>query len=265
LSNGIRTFAGESTLSASEIRVLGCLLEKQRTTPEQYPLTLNGLRLACNQSTNRDPVLDYDDSVLREALSRLERRGLVRLASGPGSRAPKYRHLLADALPMGDGERALMCALMLRGPQTPGELKQRTERMHSFRDLASVGAALEGLRERGLVKSLGRRPGQKEDRFRELLGEDGAGDREPPPDSDVVAKFVPPDSEGSAAPPTADATAASTSATGLDTPPTVSGARADGDGVSAHAFAQLSERVERLEGKLARLLEQRRAADGGGA
>lgn len=156
-------------LSASEIRVLGCLLEKQRTTPDQYPLTLNGLRLACNQSTNREPVVDYDDATLRDALHRLERRGYARLASGAGSRAPKYRHLLAEALPMGDDERAVMCVLMLRGAQTPGELKQRTERVHPFADLTAVHETLERLMERDLVERLPRRPGQKEERYAQLL------------------------------------------------------------------------------------------------
>ena len=123
-------------LSASEIRVLGCLLEKQRTTPDAYPLSLNALRLACNQSTNRDPVVEYDDAIIRDALHRLERRGYTRLASGAGSRTAKYRHLLAEALPMDSAEQAIICVLMLRGAQTPGELKQRTERMHAFADLA---------------------------------------------------------------------------------------------------------------------------------
>ncbi len=160
-------------LSASETRVLGCLLEKQRTTPDAYPLSLNALRLACNQSTNRDPVVDYDDAVIRDALHRLERRGYARLASGAGSRAPKYRHLLAEALPMGDDEQAVMCVLMLRGAQTPGELKQRTERMHAFGDLAAVHATLARLIERELVARLERRPGHKEERYAQLLqGED---------------------------------------------------------------------------------------------
>jgi hypothetical protein len=158
-------------LSASEIRVLGCLLEKQRTTPDQYPLSLNALRLACNQSTNRDPVVDYDDAVLRDALHRLERRGYTRLASGAGSRAPKYRHLLAEALPMAQDEQAVMSVLMLRGPQTPGELKQRAERMNSFADLGAVHATLERLIARELVGCLGRRPGQKEDRYAQLLAD----------------------------------------------------------------------------------------------
>jgi uncharacterized protein YceH (UPF0502 family) len=154
-------------LSAPEARVLGCLLEKQRTTPDAYPLSLNALRLACNQSTNRDPVVDYDDEVIRDALHRLERRGFTRLASG--RRAPKYRHLLADALPMDEDEQAIVCVLILRGPQTPGELKQRTERMHPFADLEAVHDALERLIARGLVARLERRPGQKEERYAQLL------------------------------------------------------------------------------------------------
>jgi uncharacterized protein len=156
-------------LSASETRVLGCLLEKQRTTPNGYPLSLNALRLACNQTTNRDPIVEYDDAVLRDALHRLERRGFARLASGSGSRAAKYRHLLEQALPMDAQEQALMCVLMLRGPQTPGELKQRTERMYVFDDPADVREALARLIERELVMGLGRRPGQKEERFAQLL------------------------------------------------------------------------------------------------
>ena len=156
-------------LSMTETRVLGCLLEKQRTTPDAYPLSLNALRLACNQSTNRDPVLDYDDAVIRDALHRLERRGYTRLASGAGSRAPKYRHLLADALPMSSAEQAVICVLMLRGPQTPGELKQRTERMHAFGDLAGVHETLGALIERELVQRLERRPGHKEERYGQLL------------------------------------------------------------------------------------------------
>ena len=157
--------------------MLGCLLEKQRTTPDAYPLSLNALRLACNQSTNRDPIVDYDEAVVRDALHRLERRGFTRLASGAGSRAAKYRHLLEEALPMEPGEQALMCALMLRGSQTPGELKQRTERMHVFADLSAVRATLERLIERELVVREDRRPGQKEERYTHLLSGD-AGERD---------------------------------------------------------------------------------------
>ncbi len=156
-------------LSPSETRVLGCLLEKQRTTPDMYPLTLNALRLACNQPTNRDPVIDYDLEAIRDALHRLERRGFTRLASGRGSRSPKYRHLLAEALPMSSDEQAIMCVLMLRGAQTPGELKQRAERMHPFAELSAVHDTLARLTERELVVCLQRRPGQKEERYRQLL------------------------------------------------------------------------------------------------
>jgi uncharacterized protein YceH (UPF0502 family) len=162
--------AARLELSAEQIRVLGCLLEKQRTTPDAYPLSLNALRLACNQSTAREPVVDYDEATLRDALHRLERRGLTRLASGAGSRAAKYRHLLAERLPMDRAEEAVMCVLMLRGPQTPGELKQRTERIHAFTDLAELQQTLDRLLERGLAERLQRRPGQKEERYRELLG-----------------------------------------------------------------------------------------------
>src|ERR1700691_2394119 len=170
-------------LSAAEIRVLGCLLEKQRTTPDHYPLSLNSLRLACNQATNREPVVDYDDAILRDALHRLERRGYVRLAGA--SRAAKYRHLLSEALPMSSAEQAIMCVLMLRGPQTPGELKQRGERIHAFAGLDEVHETLAALIGRDLVAQLGRRPGQKEDRYTQLLGDSGS------PNGSAVAMVTP--------------------------------------------------------------------------
>ncbi len=119
-------------LDAAEIRALGCLLEKQRTTPDTYPLTLNALRLACNQATNRDPVLDLDEATVRAAAQKLGQRGFSRMASGHGSRSPKYRHLLEEALTVSRAGRALLCVLMLRGPQTPGELKGRVERLQDF-------------------------------------------------------------------------------------------------------------------------------------
>jgi uncharacterized protein len=159
-------------LTAVEIRVLGCLMEKQRTTPDVYPLTLNALRLACNQSTNRDPVVRYDEETVREALRRLQRHGLARFTGAQSSRSSKYRHLLEEALPMGADEHAVMCVLMLRGAQTPGELKQRSERMHPFEDLPALNETLERLIERNLVARLSRRPGQKEERYVELLGGD---------------------------------------------------------------------------------------------
>lgn len=163
---------------AVEIRVLGCLIEKQRTTPDVYPLSLNSLRLACNQATNRDPVVDYDEQTVVEALRRLALRGWTRLASGAGSRARKYRHLLDDAFGLDDAEVALLAVLMLRGPQTPGELKQRGQRLHDFVDLGAVQETLDRLVERGQVTRHERRPGQKEDRYEQLLGPTGtsAGD-----------------------------------------------------------------------------------------
>ncbi|HEX5762302.1 MAG TPA: YceH family protein [Solirubrobacterales bacterium] len=157
---------------AVEIRVVGCLLEKQRTTPDAYPLSLNALRVACNQATNRDPVVEYDEATVVEALRRLALRGWTRLASGAGSRARKYRHLLNEALGLDDAELSLLAVLMLRGAQTPGELKQRTERLHGFPSLAAVHETLEGLIEKGQVERLPRRPGQKEERYRHLLGSD---------------------------------------------------------------------------------------------
>jgi uncharacterized protein YceH (UPF0502 family) len=155
---------------AVEIRVVGCLIEKQRTTPDAYPLSLNSLRIACNQSTNRDPVVDYDEATVSEALRRLALRGWTRLTSGAGSRARKYRQLMAEALGVDDGELALLGVLMLRGTQTPGELKQRSERLHAFADLATVLTTLDGLVERGYVARHERRPGQKELRYEQLLG-----------------------------------------------------------------------------------------------
>ncbi|HET7484331.1 MAG TPA: YceH family protein [Solirubrobacterales bacterium] len=165
---------------AVEIRVLGCLVEKQRTTPDAYPLSLNALRLACNQSTNRDPVVDYDEKAVVEALHRLALRGWTRLASGAGSRARKYRHLLNDAFGLDDEEISLLAVLMLRGPQTPGELKQRGHRLHDFPDLAAVQATLDRLVERGHVARHERQPGQKEDRYEQLLGGDSGEPASPP-------------------------------------------------------------------------------------
>lgn len=183
---------------AVEIRVVGCLVEKQRTTPDAYPLSLNALRLACNQSTNRDPVVDYDEATVVEALRRLAQRGWTRLSSGAGSRARKYRHLLPEALGIADDELALLTVLMLRGPQTPGELKQRSERLFSFPDLGAVQEALERLIERELVVRQPRRPGQKEERYEQVLGGTETAVSEEP----LVAESQPTDAT---APPAPDA------------------------------------------------------------
>lgn len=171
---------------AVEIRVLGCLIEKQRTTPDAYPLSLNALRAACNQSTNRDPVVEYDEGTIRAALGKLDRRGWTRLASGPGSRAVKFRHLLNDALGLSEAQLSMLAVLMLRGPQTPGELKGRTERLQPFESLADVHRTLDELIERELVARLPRRSGQKEERYQQLLG----GVETEPPADDLAARVA---------------------------------------------------------------------------
>src|SRR4051812_791999 len=153
-----------------ELRVLGCLIEKQRTTPDQYPLSLNALRLACNQSTNREPVVDYDEATIRAALDRLGNRGWTRLTSGPGSRAAKFRHLLDTALGLSAPELALLALLMLRRAQTVGELRTRSERLHSFASTVEVEETLNVLAEREVVARLPRRAGEREERWAQLLG-----------------------------------------------------------------------------------------------
>ena len=228
------------SLTAAETRVLGCLLEKQRTTPDVYPLSLNSLRLACNQSTNREPVVDYDETTIREALHRLERRGIVRLAGA--SRAAKYRHLLAEALPMDEGEQAVVCVLMLRGPQTPGELKQRTERMHSFPELGSVQGTLERLIERELVQRLDRRPGQKEERYLQLLEQERGAETGTAQSPAAVPSVVP-----AGISPSAHASAEPSSMT---------------SGSGGSPIEDLYERVERLEREVAELRAQTRDAVG---
>jgi uncharacterized protein YceH (UPF0502 family) len=175
---------------AVEIRVLGCLIEKQRTTPDAYPLSLNSLRLACNQATNRDPVVAYEEREIKAALDRMANRGWTRFASGASSRALKYRHLLDEALQLSGPELSLLGVLMLRGAQTVGELKQRSERLHSFESIAEVAQTLDVLAQRELVERLERRPGQKEERWRQLLGADSSEEalqpvaQEPQPRSD---------------------------------------------------------------------------------
>jgi uncharacterized protein YceH (UPF0502 family) len=172
-----------------ELRVLGCLIEKQRTTPDVYPLSLNSLRLACNQTTNRDPVVSYDEETIRSALDRLSHRGWVRLASGPGSRAVKFRHLFDEALGLSAAQISVLCVLTLRGAQTPGELKQRTERLHPIASLADVESTLSELIERELVVRLPRRPGQKEQRYAHALGEDAVAERPAASLADRVARL----------------------------------------------------------------------------
>jgi len=209
-------------LDPVELRVLGCLIEKQRTTPDQYPLSLNALRLACNQTTNRDPVVHYDETTIREALHRLSQRRFTRLASGHSSRAHKFRHLLDEALALDPGQLAVLAVLMLRGAQTPGELKQRTDRMQGFADLDAVHAVLDELIEREYAARIERRPGQKEERYRHRLSDEAAD--APPLEPMATTAAVAP----------------------LPAPPAPS-APADGAG---------AERLDRLEAEVAELREE---------
>ena len=208
-------------------------IRDRRTTPDTYPLTLNALRAACNQSTNRDPVVAYDDATVRDAMTRLSRRRWARLTSGAGSRAPKFRHLLDEALTRAADEQAVLCVLMLRGPQTPGELKQRSDRLHPFADLSAVHETLDRLTERGLVAELARRPGQKEQRYAHRLSDEDADD---PP---VAASPSP------AAPPAP--------APGRPMPPAPE---------VQHVEIPLEERVARLEEQLVQLRAELRALRG---
>ncbi len=217
-------------LTPVEQRVLGCLIEKRCTTPDQYPLSLNALRLACNQSTNRDPVTSYDEGTVREAAQRLSLYGLARLASGHGSRATKYRHLAEDVLGLGREELAVLTVLLLRGPQTPGELKARTERLAPLGSLADVEGILTALSQREYVRRLGRRPGQKEDRFEHLLG--GSADR----DGGPVPAFV------EAATPVPVAMPVAQPVAGAQQTPT-----------PAESNGELTERVAALEAEVAAL------------
>jgi len=162
----------EFELDAVETRVLGALMEKEAATPEYYPLSLNALVNACNQKSNRDPVVSYDDETVEDALDRLRAKGLAARISGPDMRVPKHAHRLSEVFNLGRRESAVLCVLMLRGPQTPGELRARTERMYHFEDLPAVEACLNRLAEwesGPLVRKLPRQPGFKEARYAQLL------------------------------------------------------------------------------------------------
>lgn len=186
-------------LSTEALRVLGTLIEKERATPQNYPLTANALRLGCNQSSNRFPVVDYDDDLIERTVTGLKQQGLLRFVFSSSNRATKYRHVLDEAWRLADDELAVLCVLFLRGPQTIGEIKGRTERLHPFADLAEVQSTLERLarREPSLVRRLDRQPGQKDSRWVQLAGVDAGAEsapsahRSPAPtaaaDSDAVA------------------------------------------------------------------------------
>ncbi len=165
-------------LDADEVRVLGALLEKEVTTPEYYPLSLNALLNACNQKSNRDPVVHFDENTVERALYTLRDKGLLLNITGAGSRVPKYGHRLSEKLNLGRRELAILCELMLRGPQTLGELRTRAERMHSFGDTSEVESVLDRMPE--LVTRLPRRPGEKEARYAHLLSGPPAAIEEPP-------------------------------------------------------------------------------------
>ena len=158
-------------LTDIETRVLGSLVEKQVTTPEYYPLTLNALTLACNQKNNRNPVTSYHEDQVAQALETLREKNLTYVFYGSTSRVPKYKHVMPEVMHLSSPEMALMCALMLRGPQTPGELRGNASRLHEFASLEELEETLTGLisHDEPLVVRLPRQPGQKEVRFAHLL------------------------------------------------------------------------------------------------
>ena len=164
-------------LDSLQARVIGCLIEKQVTTPDQYPLSVNALVSACNQKSNRDPMMDLDEPTVQATLDALSRKHLVLERSGFGSRVPKYQQLFCNTeygtLKFSPQELAVVCELLLRGPQTPGELRSRAGRMASFTDVSEVEAVLQGLQEREsgpLVARLAREPGRRESRYLQLFG-----------------------------------------------------------------------------------------------
>ncbi len=160
-------------LNALETRVLGCLLEKERMTPENYPLSLNGLTNACNQSTNREPVSSYEEKTVEEGVNSLREKKLATVIFGAGSRVQKYKHRLPEHYVLEPKETGLLCVLLLRGPQTLGELRTRVERFFNFASLDAVRDCLDGLARPGtdLVRLLPQQPGQKEQRYIQLLSE----------------------------------------------------------------------------------------------
>lgn len=170
----------DTPLDAEEQRVLGSLLEKQVTVPATYPLTLNALRTACNQSSSRDPVTDYDEQTVEQVGRRLKDRGLLRIVwSDTGRRTLKYHQVLDEVLGLAEDERALVTVLLLRGPQAPGELRTRTDRLHAFADREDVEETLQRMAGRGLVRELPRRGGDRDNRWTHLLGAEPAPEAPP--------------------------------------------------------------------------------------
>lgn len=179
------------TLTPIETRILGCLLEKERITPENYPLSLNGLVAACNQSTNRDPVVAYDEKSVEGGVNALREKKLATMTLGAGSRVPKYRHNLLDHFELNPREVALLCVLLLRGPQTPGELRGRAERLQFFDGLEQVESFLTNLTQGAdpLVRVLPPGPGQKEKRYVQLLSGEPALTSVPAEETPLAASF----------------------------------------------------------------------------
>jgi len=165
-------------LEAPEIRVLGALLEKENTTPEYYPLSLNALMNACNQKSNRDPVVSYDEETVELALEGLRAKGLAVRVTGGDSRVPKHEERFTERFNLGRREVAVMCLLFLRGPQTVGELRNRSDRLHTFDDLEAVESTLNRLAEMAFVRKLARQPGSRESRWTHLLAGEVEGEVE---------------------------------------------------------------------------------------
>lgn len=207
-------------LDPVELRVIGCLVEKQAVTPDVYPMTTNALVTAANQKTSREPVSDYNAAAIDGALLRLRQRGLIRMVHQQGSRATKHRHVLDEALGLGQDELALLAVLMLRGAQTPGELRSRTERIWSFDDVSDVEAVLSGLAGRGYVVEHERVPGQSARRWSQLWCADPISDAAP-----AVSAFAP---------------AVSEAATFSDAAPAGSDAAADFDAAPARSDAAVA-------------------------
>ncbi len=180
----------ENPLDAVAVRILGALIEKESTTPDNYPLTLNALVAACNQTSNREPVMALDEPSVADTLAELARRGLAREVHRSDSRAKRYRQTLSESLSLHPAETAVLCVLMLRGPQTPGEIRTRTGRLFEFRDVPHVEVTLQSLATLTdpLVVQLPRRPGQKEVRWAHLLSGEPAADAEGAPAPTPVAR-----------------------------------------------------------------------------
>lgn len=176
------------TLSPQETRVLGSLIEKEKATPDYYPLTLNALVNACNQKTNRDPVVSFDEATVSNALYSLQEKKLVRKSNV--SRVEKYEQIFSESINLINREEAVICVLLLRGPQTIGEIRGRTERLYSFTDLDEVQKTLTNLDDMGFIKKLPRQPGQKESRYTQLLSEHTASSSDGGNSDEAVANVV---------------------------------------------------------------------------